>query len=261
MSNLDNNDFWDSGLNGLDFEEIDEPNKGGRAKRFFAGGGFYLVLALCVATVGGVAVWTVNDSLSTKDEGSAATTAVTTTTRAVAAGHNVVTVPDARTTIRLTANKPTETVAPTTTVKAADTYILPLNNTVVREYSKTPVYWETLGTWRVHYAVDYAGKTGDTVKAVANGTVTDVYENELWGGCVAIDHHDGTVSTYRGVNSTLAVGATVKLGEPIGVLSEIPCEKDLGPHLHLEMAAGSRVLDPVAVIGVPVKTVEATKSE
>lgn len=258
MSDFDKDEFWDSGLNGLDFEEIDEP-KQSRARKFFAGSGFYLVLALCVAAVGGVAVWTVNDSLQTQEMSEVPTTVITTvaTTRAVAAGHHVATVPDTRTTARVTAKKPTET----TTAKAADTYILPLNNTVVRGYSQNPVYWEMLETWRVHYATDFAGKLGDTVKAAANGTVTDVYENDLWGGCVAIDHHDGTISTYRGVNSTLAVGAAVKLGEPIGVLSEIPCEKDLGPHLHLEMAAGSRVLDPVAVIGVPVKTVEATKSE
>ena len=258
MSDFDKDEFWDSGLNGLDFEEIDEPKREGRARKFFAGSGFYLVLALCVAAVGGVAVWTVNDSMLQKDEGSSAvTTTAATTTRAVAAGHNVATVPDTRTTVRLTATKPTTTA----TAKAADTYVLPLNNAVLREYGKEPVYWATLETWRVHAATDFAGALGDTVKAAANGTVTDVYENDLWGGCVAIDHHDGTISTYRGVNCTLAVGAAVKLGEPIGVLSEIPCEKDLGPHLHLEMAAGSRVLDPVAVIGVPVKTVEATKSE
>ena len=258
MSDFDKDEFWDSGLNGLDFEEIDAP-KPSRAKKFFAGSGFYLVLALCVAAVGGVAVWTVNDSMLTKEENtSAVTTTVTApTTRAVAAGHNVATVPDTRTTVRLTATKPTTTA----TVKAADTYVLPLNNTVVRGYAKEPVFWETLETWRVHYAVDFEGVLGDTVKAVANGTVTDVYDNALWGGCVVLDHHDGTLSTYRGVNCTLAVGTAVKLGEPIGVLSEIPCEADLGAHLHLEMAAGSRALDPAAVIGVPVKTVEPTKSE
>ena len=258
MSDFDKDEFWDSGLNGLDFEEIDEP-KPSRAKKFFAGSGFYLVLALCVAAVGGVAVWTVNDSLQTQEMSEAPTTVMTTaaTTRAVEAGHNVATVPDTRTTVRLTATKPTTTA----TAKAADTYVLPLNNTVVRGYAKEPVFWGTLETWKVHYATDFAGALGDTVKAVANGTVTDVYDNALWGGCVVLDHHDGTLSTYRGVNCTLAVGAAVKLGEPIGVLSEIPCEKDLGPHLHLEMAAGSRVLDPVAVIGVPVKPVEATKSE
>ena len=258
MSDFDKDEFWDSGLNGLDFEEIDEPKKNSRAKKFFAGSGFYLVLALCVAAVGGVAVWTVNDSLQTKETSEAVvtTTAPAITTRAVAAGKPVATVPDTRTTVRLTAKKPTET----TTTRAADTYILPLNNTVVRGYEEAPVYWETLATWRVHFATDFAGKAGDTVKAVANGTVTDVYDNALWGGCVAIDHHDGTISTYRGVNCTLAVGAAVKLGETVGVLSEIPCEKDLGPHLHLEMAAGSRALDPVTVIGVPVKAIEPTKT-
>ena len=255
MSDFDKDAFWDSGLNGLDFEEIDEPKRESRMKKFFAGSGFYLVLALCVAAVGGVAVWTVNDNLPTQNEG-APTTAVTTTTRAVAAGRNVATVPDTRTSARLTAATP----AATTTTKAADTFMLPLNNTVVRGYDKEPVYWATLETWRVHAATDFAGAAGDTVKAVANGTVSDVYENALWGGCVVLDHHDGTMTTYRGVNCTLAVGTAVKLGEPIGVVAEIPCEKDLGPHVHLEMAAGSRVLDPVAVIGVPVKQVEATKT-
>ncbi len=257
MNEFEQDEFWDSGLNGLDFEEIDEPKRPNGAKRFFAGSGFYLVLALCVAAVGGLAVWTVNDSLQTKEaeESSVVTTTTTVaaTTKAIAAGHHVVTVPDNRTTVRLTAAKPT-----VETTKAADTYMLPLSNEVVRGYAKEPVFWETLETWRVHFAVDFAGKTGDTVKATGNGTVTDVYENALWGGCVVIDHHDGTISTYRGVHCTLATGTAVKLGESIGVLSEIPCEKDLGPHLHLEMAAGSRMLDPTAVIGVPVKTAEPT---
>ena len=259
MSEFNKDEFWGSGLNGLDFEEIDEP-KQSRAKKFFAGSGFYLVLALCVAAVGGVAIWTVSDSLHKEESSETSRPAVTTTvatTKALAAGRPVATVPDVRVT---TTAKPT-TTAKTTALPAKDTFALPLTNAVVRGYGDAPIYWETLDTWRVHHAVDYAGKEGATVKAAASGTVTKVYEDALWGGCVTVDHRDGTTFTYRGVKCSLATDTTVKVGEPIGVLCEIPCEKELGAHLHLEMTADERVVDPVVAMGIAVKEVEPTKAE
>ncbi len=260
MSEFDKDEFWDSGLSGLDFEEIDEPKKDGRVRKFFAGSGFYLVLALCVAAVGGVAIWTVNDSLQKAETSETSRPAVTTTaatTKAVAAGRPVETVPDLRVT---TAAKPTATTK-TTAFPAEGTFALPLTNAVVRGYGDAPIYWETLDTWRVHHAVDYVGKEGTTVKAAASGTVTKVYEDALWGGCVTVDHRDGTTFTYRGVKCSLAENTTVKVGDALGVLCEIPCEKELGFHLHLEMIADDRVVDPVVAIGIAVKEVEPTKAE
>ena len=259
MSEFDKDEFWDSGLSGLDFEEIDE-SKPNRVKKFFAGSGFYLVLALCVAAVGGVAAWTVNDSMKTAETSQAPTRPVVTTaatTKVEAAGHAVATVPDVRVTTKPTTAKTTATTA----LPAKDTFALPLTNAVVRGYGDAPIYWETLDTWRVHHAVDYAGKEGATVKAAASGTVTKVYEDALWGGCVTVDHRDGTTFTYRGVKCSLATDAAVKVGEPIGVLCEIPCEKELGFHLHLEMTADDRVVDPAAAMGIAVKEVEPTKAE
>lgn len=260
MSEFDKDEFWNSGLSGLDFEEIDEPKKESRVKKFFAGSGFYLVLALCVAAVGGVAIWTVSDNLEkaeTSETPRAAVTTTVATTKALSAGRAVETVPDVRVTTHATTTKTTATTA----LPAQSTFALPLTNAVVRGYGKAPIYWETLNTWRVHHAVDYAGKEGATVKAAASGTVTKVYEDALWGGCVVIDHRDGTTFTYRGVKCSLATDTVVKVGEPIGVLCEIPCEKELGFHLHLEMTADDRVVDPAAAMGIAVKEVEPTKAQ
>ena len=228
-------------------EQIKTENRASRP--FWRGSGLYVMLAVCVAMVGGLAVLGVKESLKTPS-GMTTTPTTTITTRSVAAAGRATSVRDARTT----------TTTQTTAVAAdspMDTLcVLPLSNAVVQSYSEKPVYWDTLDSWRVHLGTDFAGKEGDTVKAASDGTVKTVFHDALWGDCITIDHGAGQTSTYCGVTAACAPGDTVKAGKAIGTLSDIPCESRLGPHLHFEWSVSGEAVDPLTVLQGEIRYVD-----
>lgn len=215
--------------------------------------GFYLALAICLVAVGGVAVATFlsTPGLSKTESGETPTTAPS-----KPVGQVVTNVPDTRTTATTAA--PTTTVPPVvvpTTTGKADLFILPLTNEVLCSYSDgQPVYSKTMKDWRVHNGVDFKGTKGQEVKALADGTVTAIDDDTLWGQTITIDHGFGIQSKYCGVASdTLKKGQALKVGDTVGVLADIPCEVDDGPHLHLEILVNGEYVNPVEAIGRDVK--------
>lgn len=230
---------------------FDKPSK---FKKFLSGRGFYAALALCLVAVGAVAAVTFIDSLPkipVEDSSSSASptqsTAKPTTTTALPVNEPMTNIPDNRTT----------TAAPTspTTVKPADLFVLPLSNTVTQKYSgDEPVYSKTMKDFRTHNGVDFKGEIGSEVKAAADGTVLAVEQDMLWGGIVKVDHGYGIQSIYYGVTvNGLKKGDTVKVGDVLGKLSEIPCETLEGGHLHLEILANGKYVDPLEVLKREVK--------
>ena len=218
------------------------------ARSFWRGSGFYVVLAVCVAVVGGMAVLGVTESMRSPSDVTTPTTTTTTTTRTVPAAGRATSVRDART-----------TATPTTAAAASPAEslcILPLSNAVVQGYSDKPVYWDTLDSWRVHLGTDFAGKEGDPVKAAADGTVSAVFHDPLWGDCITVDHGAGQTSTYCGATAACTPDTAVKAGDTIGTLSAIPCESRLGPHLHFEWHVSGEAVDPLSVLQGEVKFIE-----
>ncbi len=168
---------------------------------------------------------------------------------------------DTRTTTHTTKNITTTMTTSATTAEeeAPYLYLLPLTNTVQKPYSaEAPIYCETMKDWRLHLGADFAGEEGQTVKAVARGTVTSITNDPLWGGVIEVDHGVGVVTRYCGVKATLRVGDTVEAGEAIGDLQTIPCECAQSAHLHLEMLVDGVPIDPVAAIARDVRYAETT---
>ena len=224
--------------------------------------GFVVTMAVCALAVGAVAAVSLANALPKKgeevppvsDATTASETLSTTATTAVQDVQNPVTnVPDLRVT---TTTTPTTTG--TTAAPVAGLYVLPLTNEVCRSFSTGDlVFSETMQDWRVHNGVDFVGKEGDTVKAAATGRVSAIYEDVLWGDVIEIDHGYGITSRYGGVSArSIAVGDTVAVGDPIGVLTTVPCEAADGPHLHLEVLSGEQPQDVVAFIGLEVRYAE-----
>lgn len=239
-----------------------------------SGKGFYFALAVCIVAVGGVATaafagdFTGGNQLEPEPS-----TVITTGDHAV--NHPATDVPDTRaiSTTTTTATRPPETTSvpdrETNASVSSQLMVLPMGNQLVKEFSDgKAVYSETMADFRTHNGADFAGKAGDKVVAVSGGTVTAVKEDALWGKMMTIDHDHGLTSTYCGVTATVKEGDTVKAGDTIGALSDIPCELLSGPHLHLEIAVNGETVDPVEAIGlevVPVttsaqKTTTTTKS-
>jgi murein DD-endopeptidase MepM/ murein hydrolase activator NlpD len=229
--------------------------------------GFYLALAVCLVAVGtiGVATFVSTSSLEQDDTSDSTTsqTEATTPSQEEPVNQIVTNIPDDRT----TADKTTTTTTTTseadieTGATAAELFVLPLTNEVIKEFSEgQPVYSNTMEDWRVHNGVDFAGETNQSVKSIADGTILSISEDPLWGDVITIDHGYNVISRYCGVKiDSFAVGDSVQVGDVIGVLSEIPCESAQGAHLHLEVLVNNEYVNPVEAIGVDVRITAATE--
>lgn len=229
-----------------------------RFKRFINGRGFYVALAVCLLAVGGVAVATFGETLFVRDGGESSSNAELKPVEQI-----VTNLPDDRkTTAATTTTATTTTTTTTTATTAADLFILPFGNAVQKAYSDGQLaYSVTMGDWRTHDGTDFAGEFGQKVKALADGKVTAVVENPLWGTVITVDHGMEVISRYYGVKPGVKAGDNVKVGDTLGTLIAIPCEVADGPHLHLEMSIDGKTVDPVAAIGLEVRYAEGEQTQ
>lgn len=220
-----------------------QPSKTQKATRR-AAHGFFIALTICLIAIGGVAAVTFSESMNAPP----VVSDTPTTTQAHEAAQ--ITAPPATTTTtrKTTTTRVTTTTAPTTAPTAASLYVLPLSNTVLTTYSDTPLYNDTLRSYRVHQAVDFDGEEGQRVRVLAAGTVTAIEEDALWGPCITVDHTSGIVSVYRGVVAQVAVGDELAVGDVLGTVAAIPCEKHLGPHLHMELYQNGAPVDVTTLL-------------
>lgn len=139
-----------------------------------------------------------------------------------------------------------------TTVKQP-IFTLPIQSAEIqREYSGDDLVPDpTMGDWRTHNGTDFACDEGDTVMAVLDGSVAEIYEDALMGTCVRIDHGAGLESLYCGVVAAdgLKVGNTVTAGQTIGRSDRSNlAESAQETHLHLEMTEDGLYVDPMTIL-------------
>lgn len=154
---------------------------------------------------------------------------------------------DAETTEPVTAPEPT----PTVTV-SAPIYVRPVSGTVITPFSGDELLFQpTFGDWRVHTGTDFAAEPGETVLALTDGTVQEVFEDGLYGTCVTLSHAADLTSTYRGLTDVRVVaGQAVTAGEALGAVAEtIDAEEALGTHLHVEAARAGTPVDVLELLG------------
>ena len=129
--------------------------------------------------------------------------------------------------------------------------VWPIEGAVRRHHDmQEHVYWETLDVWQVHAGTDIAGEPEQNVCAAGRGRVIRAARDALWGGSIEIEQEDGRTVSYRGL-ALLYVkeGDEVARGQEIGTLLEyIPCEAEMGAHLHLEVMRGGVMQDPLAML-------------
>lgn len=129
-------------------------------------------------------------------------------------------------------------------------YKYPLTEAVARGYSEELTYDETMGDYRAHSSVDFVGAEDDYVIAINDGLVMDVYTDNMYGTVVVIDHGGKLVAKYAGLKSaSVKKGSMVAMGERIGTLGKVPCESDLGTHLHFEAKLDDKIINPLDAMG------------
>jgi murein DD-endopeptidase MepM/ murein hydrolase activator NlpD len=98
-----------------------------------------------------------------------------------------------------------------------------------------------------HKGVDFAGREGSDVVAVASGVVIWSGDRYGYGQMVEINHGNGYVTRYaHNANNLVAVGDTVKRGEVIAVLGSTG--RATGPNLHFEVLRNGRVVNPLSYV-------------
>ena len=149
---------------------------------------------------------------------------------------------------------PLPTIAPMvfsqTTFAPRRVTVWPASGKIVRAYERGPVLWEALGALKSHEAIDIAGQAQESVRCAMDGVVALAVMDELWGWRVHVAHTDGSEGRYAGLGlSFVSEGQSVTRGQELGTLLEsIPCEAELGPHLHFEWISGGVKQDPEGLL-------------
>ncbi len=98
-----------------------------------------------------------------------------------------------------------------------------------------------------HNGVDFAGKLGSEVVAVASGVVTWSDKRSGYGLMVEINHGGGYVTRYAHCRDNLvSVGDIVKKGQAIALMGS--SGRSTGPHVHFEVYKNGKPENPAAYI-------------
>lgn len=233
------------------------------------GKGFYIVLFLCVATigisgyyllktvvndtraaatVGGDASVTLPDQSVTKPTiptPSVTPAAPTPSVSKPQSGAQTKPQPDDPEPVKDTAPEP-DTVNNKETLSKVFTW--PVQGTVLRDYSVEALSLDpTLGDWRTHGGLDIAAAQGVKVLSISAGTVERIYNDGLMGTTVVVNHGGGLQSWYCNLDEDVSVeaGDPVDIGGELGTVgSTALAEVGVSSHVHLETTLNGRPVDP-----------------
>ena len=98
-----------------------------------------------------------------------------------------------------------------------------------------------------HAGLDIAGDKGQPVYATATGVVTQAGYLGAYGNMIVVDHGFGLETRYGHLSGfVVQKGAHVKRGEMIGRLGATG--RTTGAHLHYEVMANGRLLNPLQLL-------------
>ncbi len=98
-----------------------------------------------------------------------------------------------------------------------------------------------------HEGMDFAGKEGTPVEAVAAGVVTWAGPRYGYGNLVEINHGDGYATRYGHNEKILVkVGDTVKKGQVISLMGSTG--RSTGPHVHFEVLLNGHPVNPARYV-------------
>jgi len=106
------------------------------------------------------------------------------------------------------------------------------------------------GNLRFHQGLDLAAPLGTEVYAAADGTVTEIGEDSIYGNYIIIKHGGDWVSLYGHLQKIgINLRSPVKSGMLIGWVGSTG--QSTGPHLHFELRQNGKARDPDKYLFLP----------
>jgi len=98
-----------------------------------------------------------------------------------------------------------------------------------------------------HQGVDFAGKAGAEIIAVADGVVTWSSDRYGFGNLVEINHGNGYSTRYaHNEENLVAVGEEVRKGQTVALMGDTG--RATGPNLHFEVLRNGQRVNPANFI-------------
>jgi murein DD-endopeptidase MepM/ murein hydrolase activator NlpD len=103
------------------------------------------------------------------------------------------------------------------------------------------------GSRSFHRGLDFAGKRGSEVVAVASGVVIRAEKASGYGNVVELKHPDGFTTLYAHNKENLVEpGDVVSKGQTIALLGSTG--RSSGPHVHFEVHRDGKIVDPLRFV-------------
>lgn len=103
------------------------------------------------------------------------------------------------------------------------------------------------GEWKYHKGVDLAAAEGTPVLSAEPGTVIFSGREKGYGNTIEVEGDDGIRIRYAHLRSlNVQSGEQIKRNQQVGEVGHTG--RATGPHLHLEMSRGNRLIDPFVVL-------------
>ena len=235
-------------------------SSGGRLEAFFTGKGFYIVLFLCAAIIGGSA-WMMAAGERTMAED------IADMNRQSLENHRVETVilPPAQDEIQQAMAPETkvtreedEGIAPAQSsetwngepaAEPGPSYVWPVSGQVERRHDKNVLTYDaTMRDWRTHEGIDILAPLGEPVCAAHAGSVESIVQDDLFGTVLTVSHGDGARTVYANLaeQPAVSVGDRVEAGDVIGAIGTTAlCEIGQGTHLHFAVTVDGVNVNPL----------------
>ncbi len=230
--------------------------KSGRLDRFFAGKGFYIVLALCVIVIGISAYSLAVSGTDAPDGLNAGMSAARQSERPAESSQPPVSTEAPK---PVEAPEAEDVIAEGTLTQDDEwpeqtVWRWPVSGEIERGYSVEALSYDvTMADWRTHDGIDILAPQGEVVVAASDGEVVSVTQDDLYGTTVVIDHGEGIKTTYSNLadTPTVAAGDRVKGGDVIGSVGKTAlCEIGQGSHMHFAMSRDGASIDPTVYLPI-----------
>jgi len=130
-------------------------------------------------------------------------------------------------------------------------FVLPVSGVLQKSHdAELQVFSDTMGDYRIHLGLDIGTVAGASVSAMADGVITQVFDDASMGKCITVSHSGDACTVYKNLAKELPagveVGKRVRAGEVIGYVGESAMvEIAEEPHLHVEMTVNGANVDPL----------------